>query len=277
MNFTMKKIAVTLAVCCLLSTTVQAESNQNYQPANEEAGQKQEVYQVQKGKRVPLWKSALKELYGKKDHNGKVKTAKDKLSSVWFEQSFQDGNDKAHVIFIKTQSLINGEISECYACSAEIGAVTYKQKNDKWQIVSKQRKIGDIGHRGDAPRTTQAEILQLLPDKFVFMIGYSDSHQGFDYDGKQLLDFSKNNWRLIGFVYTAENNESACAADDTHCYNYEGKISVVSGNKEYPDLLVTKTGTEEEYKEDKTNVIPAKNAVYVFNGDYYEDLNDPNT
>lgn len=212
---------------------------------------------------------ALKELYGVTDPSGKVKSASNKQSSIWFEQSFKDGNDNLHVVFIKTQSLDEqGEIDGCHGCSAEIGAVTYKQANDNWQLISKQQKITEIGSYGDAPAITQAEILQLSSDKIAFLIEDGYSNQGQTDSGKDLLVFSKNNWRDIGVVITDSDDSGNCEEGDVkHCFSYEGKISVISGNKEYPDLLVTKTGTE---KNGKGNVIPAKNSVYVFNGNSYE-------
>lgn len=84
------------------------ESNKTYWDAtitiSKGVGQTQEVYRFQNGSQVPLSLNALKELYGVSDPSGKVKTAYDKLSSVWFEQSFKNGKDNLHVIFLTFNS-----------------------------------------------------------------------------------------------------------------------------------------------------------------------------
>jgi hypothetical protein len=64
----------------------------------------------------------------------------------------------------------------------------------------------------------------------------------------------------------AECQSKICGADNKKCWSYEGKISVVSSNKEYPDILVTKTGTEID---DKGDIVPAKNVTYSFDGKEY--------
>jgi hypothetical protein len=205
--------------------------------------------------------------------SGKAIKTENKSSSVWFEQSFQNKDDNIRVIFIKTQTIENnGEIDDCHACSAEIGAVTYKKVNDGWQVVSKQLQIGDVGSWGDAPAITQAEILQISPDKFVFLISDGDSGQGYETTGKYVILFKNDKWQYLGFVQSGESNSgtSQCVDDERKCWNSEGKISVITGEKEYPDLLVTKTGTEQD---DKDNIIPAKNSIHVFNGKEYESKN----
>lgn len=48
------------------------------------------------------------------------------------------------------------------------------------------------------------------------------------------------------------------------CYSYKGVISVVNGSSsDYPDLLVTRTGTEDQ--ENGGRIVPAKNVTYIFN------------
>jgi hypothetical protein len=204
----------------------------------------------------------------------KVKTAIDKLSSFWFEQSFQNGNDNIRVIFIKSQSLNeDGNIDSCHGCGAEIAAVTYKQINTEWKVVSKQEKISDIGAWGDAPKIKQAKIIQLTSDSLAFLITDSFSQMGLTSTGERLYVFSKNNWRDVGFIEIDSDNSGNCefGANTPKCWSYEGKISVVGGNKEYPDLLITRTGTQ---LADKGDVIPVKNASYFFDGNQYKQVKD---
>jgi hypothetical protein len=57
--------------------------------------------------------------------------------------------------------------------------------------------------------------------------------------------------------------------DFGRCWSYKGEISIKTRNKsEYPDLLVSLTGTEQG--KDKMHVIPVNRVVkYVFNGEKY--------
>ncbi len=239
--------------------------------ANYENGTASErAYKFQDGEYVPLWINALKELFGVTSSSGKVKTAKDKLSSVWFEQTFQDGKDNAHVIFTKIQTLdSNGNIDDCHACSAAIGAITYKLIDNQWQIVSKQPKFVDsIGNWGDVPEIKQAEILQLSPNNPALLISESGIHMGITYEWTDLFTYYKNNWRNLGGIVTGYEDCSHSNEKGDECRSgYKGKISIVIGNKsDHPDLLVTRTGTEADIK---GNIVPAKNAIYVFNGKEY--------
>ena len=56
--------------------------------------------------------------------------------------------------------------------------------------------------------------------------------------------------------------------EDAYEWKYTGKLSVVNSEKEYPEFLLTKKGTEPD---EKYKIIPAKNSLYVFNGKEYEE------
>ena len=147
---------------------------------------------------APLWTNAFKDLFGKTDPSGKIKTANNELTSVWFEQDFYEGKSKLHVVFIQTQLTNQGPEGEyvinCIGCAPSISAVTYKQINNKWQILSKQQKITEIGIYGDAPEIDQAEIIQLTSDKIAFLTPINSSLWGETQIVVNLLVFSKNQW-----------------------------------------------------------------------------------
>lgn len=235
--------------------------------ANEATGQIQEIYQFKNTGESSLSQNILKELFGVTSSDKKVKTAHNELTSFWLAQTFQNGNDDVHVVFTKTQPLNDdGTISECHACGgAMIGAVTYKKIHDKWQVASKQQKIAEEGDWGDAPAMKKAEILQLSPNNTVFLIDAKYGGMGGFSEWKDLLLFSKNNWGRIGQIYVSDSLD---CDGERKCFSYKGKISLIADGKEYPDILVIKTGTEIDEKE---NIIPAKNAIYIFNGKEYEE------
>ncbi|MEF3076663.1 hypothetical protein V2P20_16660 [Methylobacter sp. Wu1] len=227
---------------------------------------------------VPDHTAALSELFGIPDSGGKVRISANELSSIWFEQSFSLGNDEFHVIFTKTQEIDpqSGAIVKAHAQGVKVGAITYKRIDSQWQAVSKQPKFGDFGEWGDVPEVKQAEILQLSPENIAFMLDAGGGMGGFFESGKALFAYSKNSWRDLGYVQTDADNSGACdeAPSDEGgsmpCWRYTGTISIVPGeNAEYPDLLITRTGTESG--ENGVSIVPAKNVTYVFNGEKYVD------
>lgn len=228
---------------------------------------------------VLLADDALKQLFGKTNANKRIETAKD-ISSIWFEQAFQYKDDSLHVVFIKTQEIDN----TCNVCGVGISAIIYKKSDNAWQIVSKQLKITDIGSYGDAPEVTQATVLSIpSSNKSIFLIDYIDVDREAKYIGQYLFLFSDDKWQYSGHILTgmsnnvcsvrlddkkdiAECQSEICGEDNKKCWSSEGKISLISSNKEYPDFLITKTGTEID---DKGNIVPAKNVTYSFDGKEY--------
>ena len=216
---------------------------------------------------------AYKDIVDVASTNEKIKTASDKLSSVWFKQDFQYGADKIRVVFIKSQSIDeSGKFDkDCHACGVNIAAVTYKQINNDWQLISKQKNIKIDGKFGDAPKIKQANIIRLTPNKVLFLITDSGLHQGYEDTSESLYLFSQNKWVDLGYI--PSGGDYCFYVDEGHatkCYKFVGKISVIPSEKEYPDLLVTKTGTE---LDEKQNIIKAKNSVYIFkDGKYTEQV-----
>lgn len=231
---------------------------------------------------TPDYASALEELFGVAESSGEVRISANELSSIWFGQAFRWGDDEFYVIFTKTQEVDpqSGAIVKAHAQGIKVGAITYKQVDDDWQVISKQPKFGDFGEWGDAPEVAQAEIFQLSPDNIAFMIETGGGMGGFFESGKALFGYSKNGWSDLGYVQTDANNSGACdesaeqasadESDSIPCWSYTGTISTVSGtNAEYPDLLVTRTGTESG--EDGVSIKPVENVTYIFNGEKYVD------
>lgn len=235
-----------------------ADLNQEYSDAmltlDNGAIKAQTIYQFQHGNGyIPLWENALNELVS-------LNSGKNELSSPWLEQSFPYDNDSFHSIFIQTIDKYGDP------GNGIIGAVNYKEVNGKWIIVSKQKNIGftDVASWDAEPELplVLSKIIQLSSDKSIFFLeDKSKDQKKFDVG---LFILSNNNWRYVGLIRNSKNNSNGCESDSIYkCF----KISVIKSNKEYPDLLVTKTGMEIDNKED---IVPAKNDIYVFNGKTYE-------
>ena len=232
---------------------------------------------------LPNNEAAMKELFGVSGPSGKVKTAHDKLTDFWFEQSFKVGTDNLHVKFFATQSLDeSGQPVDYRAASVDVGAITYKQNAGQWEVISKQPQFGYAGSSGEAGEA-KTEVLQLSPNSIAIMLDASGSGQGYFYEGKTVFVYAQNSWHDTGFVQTGANNSGTC--DDTPplpgeegmgaCHSYKGVISVVKGSmSDYPDLLVTRTGTDIQWQ--PRAIIPANNITYIFKDGKYINPNEPN-
>lgn len=237
-------------------------SNQDYPYVTittDKGTEKSQVFYVfQNDKYLPIWMNAFKELFGVKnlvtESSEAVKTAPNESTSILFEESFQDGNDKNHVVFAST---INSNKND-----QKISAVTYKEISGQWRVISKQLNFDKIVIGG----ISEAKPFQLTTKSITFLV---ENHMGgvmgglYSYEN-MILDYSSKNWHILGYIGTSE---SWVACNRRQCSDCDGTISIINGKKEYPDFLVTKTGVEED---DKGNIIPAKNDIYVFNGKQYE-------
>ncbi len=204
---------------------------------------------------------------------------KDYKTKIWFSQSFQDGNDKIHVLFTKTNSLTDdGEIADCYRCSLSIGIITYKQQpNNRWEIVSRIRDIDEIGQWGKLPGHKKAEIRQLSSNVKLFTIHTEDLGYGMSggttVGADVLFSYSNGHWSNLGFIVTNGDNAGNCDDKDSEeypwraCYRYTGELSIIPSNKEFPDLLLTKTFAVPHGN-------PVGKVTYFFNGKKYEEKND---
>lgn len=220
---------------------------------------------------TPSHSSAILDLFGKKSKTGKVKTAKNKLSSVWFEQTFKNGGDNLHVIFFKTQELMedSNEIAICNGCGVEVSAVTYKQISGKWKFISKKLYFTTIGYQGGTLEIKQAEIMKLSPGIIALKIPIAGVGQGCVNEADHLISYSESTWHSIGVIDTG----FSCSGGSPD-YGYEGKISMLPGkNPKYPDLLVTVKGNNWNFESSK--LVPVKNYIYTYNGKEYFSKDNP--
>lgn len=212
--------------------------------------------------------------------NNKVKIDKDTLASFWFAQSFNDGINKYHTIFIKNQMV--DESNEVYGSHADapiISSVVYKLIENKWVLASKQENIGLFGSWGDTPEIKEAEILALAKGNIALLLDISYSGQGYTNSGKTIFAYHQDNWAQLGYLQTAGDNSGVCdneAEDDellSACWEFKGKISLAEDNdgSDYPDVIVNRTGT---MGGENGQIIPVKNSLYTFNGEEYLEFSD---
>lgn len=205
------------------------------------------------------------------------KLGKNKISSVWFEQNFQNESSVLRVYFVKTETLDNNteEVIGCHSCGPSIGAITYRLKNNNWKKLSIQPEIIDsLGSWGKAPDIKKAEMIRLSSDKNVFLMPGSFSGQGYTENFKTLFLFSNNSWVEIGTLEVGEDNKGTCGRENGlgPCWSYDSQILVLDNHNAYPDLLVKKTGTKAD---EKGRVIPAIDIIYFFEGKKYVAKNNP--
>ena len=216
----------------------------------------------------------------KKVDKNKVKVDKDTLASLWFKQSFHDGINKYHAIFIKNQMV--DESNEVYGSHADapiISSVVYKLIKHKWVLTSQQENIGLFGSWGDAPEIKEAKILALAKGNIALLLDISYSGQGYTNSGKTIFAYHQDNWAQLGYLQTAGDNSGVCdneVEDDellSACWEFKGKISLAENNdnSDYPDVIVNRTGT---MAGKNGQIIPVKNSLYTFNGEEYLEFSD---
>ncbi|MEI6746865.1 MAG: hypothetical protein WCL34_12955 [Methylococcaceae bacterium] len=189
-------------------------------------------------------------------------------NNVFLTQSFESSGNKFRVEFDSIMPVEDGFLCLGHPCQAEIGATTYKQKNGDWVLLSRQNKVGFAGSFGVMYPAEKSDVLNLTPNKLIFLIDDYEGHMGVEQKYKHLFLFSENKWSDLGTVDTGYDNTSYYGEESDKSFSYEGKVSVISSSKEYPDLLITKSGKEPD---ENYNPIPAKNSLYVFNGKKYEE------
>lgn len=235
---------------------------------------KTENIEEDKANLTPTSLLALKDLFGVTGSDEQVRTANDKLSSVWFDKLLTIGSDQIHVFFTKSQpvNVKTGEVKEYHLADVTIGVITYQLIDDKWQVISKDPKFTEfLASYGDVPKDKLPEFIKLKNNKPVFKIYSNQGGQGVITNYETLFIFSKNKWVNQTFVIS-DNNHSICSDDSDPngpppCFGYEGQLEIIEANKEFPDLILKRQGNESD--EDK---MPVKDITYVFNGKKYVEL-----
>lgn len=171
---------------------------------------------------------------------------KNKNTKLFFEKSFKQETQDFYSFFTLTD----------LDFKKELNVKTFNKSNGEWNVVNDQKNIAHLYFCTEGEKTTSLSFkkTQALAITNGECLG---SHGGLKSVNTYI--FEENNWRKIeGDIITFDFEST---------YQYNGSISVIKSNKKYPDLLVTKKGTDVD---DNGNVIPAKNDVYVFNGKKYE-------
>jgi len=239
---------------------------------NGEANNK-EIYHYTNGKYELLGAESLKLLRAQ----FLEELRKNNRTKIWFEQAFKIGSDNFFVIFTKISTSDNGDFDDCHACAPNIAAVTYKNVNSEWKLISKQNSFGELGQYGDVP--IQEKIIQKFPlknEKIIFLLNDGYEHMGQSNIGKDVLMFINNNWSIKGYITTNEEGGSVDDNEDDSInkyWKYEGKIKKIENEKEYPDFEVIETGTN--YDDSKSRITTPDNSRYTFDGKKYIEIKEP--
>lgn len=231
----------------------------------------------------PSVSDSMKELFGLQQGAEEAKTKPDQLTKAAFSTEFTLGSDRFYAQFFQSQDLLeNGEVSDSHASSVDLSVITYKQTGATWSVIDKKVELAESGTWG-ALSNGPAEKLQLSPGSFGLLVDEGYSGQGYHHTGKSIFVFAGNKWQHAGFIETGASNSGACdenfkpgSSDDfmKPCYEYTGKISVApNANGDFPDLLVTRNGTQEG--EQPNQVVPAKNVTVKYKKDKYIDPANP--
>jgi hypothetical protein len=111
-------------------------------------------------------------------------------------------------------------------------------------------------------------VLQFPSGAVAFLVDEAGGARGYTQAGKGIWAFANGEWRDLGFVQTGGDNAGAAAASGAR-YRFTGEISMASGTRTWPDLLVTRSGT---IRDEADRVVPATDTRYVFTGKGYEEV-----
>ena len=227
----------------------------------------------------PSVSESMKELFGLKQGADEAKTAPDILSQAAFSQSFTLGKDRYFAQFFQSQQLLGtGELDESHAATVRLSVLTYKQSGGTWEVVDKKTDLTESGAWGQL-LSAPVETLRLSAASMALLVEEGSIAQGYTDGGKTVLVFTNQRWHDTGVIHTNSSNGGACdpdykpgAGDDfmKPCYEHTGSISVAhDAQGDFPDLLVTKQGTQAGENPDQ--IIPVKNVIVKYTkGKYVE-------
>ena len=211
-----------------------------------------QAYQFQSTGYVEIEILALKDLFGMTESDFDKETKKYGQNEILFTTFL---GDNSYTVFLKTESK---DFSE-----NKISAISYKQVDGQWKVISKQLNFGKLDPWVQPSNTSKTKNLQLNSSNTALLVDFYSNGSSFVNRYEMVLVHDKD-WRYLGDIEIISTCFRLFFGDP---YGYTGDISVIQSAKTYPDLLVTKMGTEED-KNGK--IIPAKNSLYIFNGKEYE-------
>jgi hypothetical protein len=196
-------------------------------------------------------------------------------ASLWFSKELTVAAKDIFVVFVQVQELTaSGDVENCHICTASIQAITFTKTEKGWPSAAElQRNVTNAGAWGRAPTNTNIEILKFSVVNVVLLVPDSDGGQGITNHALLLLNFNslQSKWKDVGTLNIGANNqgERECVNAESHsCYSYSSTLTSQKGDsKMYPDLLVTKNGTD--FDLESNSIVSAKSEIYRFNGVRY--------
>lgn len=226
---------------------------------------------------LPSASESMKELFRLKQGAQEAETGQDKLTKAAFSEAFTLATGRYFAQFFQSQQILgDGAVNEAHAATVSLSVITYKQIDGAWRIVDKRIDLTESGAWGQL-HEAPVQRIQLSPASFGLLIQEGSIGQGYSDGGKSVLVYTIDQWHDAGVVQTSASNGGSCETGPKNgesdeymraCFEYDGKISVdPNASGEFPDLLVTKKGTQEG--ERPNQVMPARSVIFKFiNGKY---------
>ncbi len=219
---------------------------------------------------LPTGAQVIKDIFGIVSESGvDVATSSQELTNVWHVQTFESRGETVHAVLTKSQYVdpTDGTVIDSHATAPAISAIAYRRVGAKWEPAGQRKHFAHLGAWGDAPESTPAQLLEFPGDAVALLFDTGGSGQGYTETGKAVFLWGSGEWQDLGFIQTGgDNSGAALSADDS--YAFTGTVSAVSGTERYPDLLVTRSGTQ---RDDSDKIVPAKNALFRLKGTQYEE------
>lgn len=231
---------------------------------------------------------AFSALFGAQAEGKKtVKTRRDGLSTLWFEQAFTQGGQQYWVQFFTTQTLEkNGQPQDFHAASVSVSHITYRHDEMGWTMIDKEVDQFGTGTNGEAPTPTPV-LLALNPSHTALLLDAHYMGQGYGYGYKTVVIFNGQTWQNAGDISTAGDNAGTCDDDVDSppepadsplqpCYAWEGSVAIASdqpaGDLGLPALQVQRHSTLSaalEARRRQPDADSRKRIIYSYkNGEY---------
>ncbi|MDB5859464.1 MAG: hypothetical protein JWQ76_3153 [Ramlibacter sp.] len=213
---------------------------------------------------------AFSDLFGVQTADETIATAAEH-TSLWHQQAFTLAGAPAQAVFIQTRQL-DPATRKAAAGPAEapsISAACYRLADGQWKLAGASKDFARAGGWGQAARPRgPVQVLEFPSGTVAFLFDQGGTGQGYAQVGKGVWAFASGEWRDLGFVQTGGDNGGAATAAGER-YRFTGTVSMAPGSRTWPDLLVARTGT---IRDERDQVVPVSDTRYVFTGKGYEEV-----
>ncbi len=190
-------------------------------------------------KKYTKWKLTKEDL---KSNNGSVTfDAGTVYTGPNLAQSFVQGGVQR---FILTTETVPARY-DCHACAPLIGAATFSQQGDGWQLDAVTKAISTMGSFGSGPK---GKLIKIGADRYGVVFHDGGMNQGISGEAVVIIaEVGESLREILTISEYGGDNSGACGEELAACWKYSSKMDFEPGpNPDYYDIKVTTSGTRED-------------------------------